>query len=312
MSGPMTWARLAFRLQPASIGFAAFLCLGLAAAALWLTADMRAALAQCGTSSAPEACDLIYAFQNTHGQAVQMTQMGIGFAQYAVPLALGVPIVTREIEHKTAMIAWPLAGSRLKWLAWRLVPVLVIGLALTGVMAFAADQLAQAYFPNSDIGFDRHGSRGVSLVTRAVLVLVAGVALGALIGRLLPALLVGIALAVGVSTGLDSVLRNWVEPTELAQSESVFVGAFPLTTGLEFRAPDGTPITDVEAEAIHQAVYEEHGAEADPALLPREVFYGVAASRYPEVLARESAAVLGATVAAAGVAAVVVRRRRPE
>jgi hypothetical protein len=308
----VTWARLALKLQASSIGFAAFVSLGLAAAALWLTFDMRSMLEACGTPDEPKACQVVFAFQDTHGQAVMMTQMGIGLAMYGIPLVLGVPILTREIEQRTAMLAWPLAGSRLKWLAWRVVPVLVIGLALIGVMAFAADQLAQAYFPNSDVGFDRHGSRGVSLVTRAALVLVAGVALGALIGRLLPALLVGIALAVGVSTGLDSVLRSWVEPTELTQSESVFTAAFPLTTGLEFRAPDGTPITDVEAEAIYQAVYAEHGEEADPALLPREVFYGVAASRYPEVLARESAAVLGATVAAAGVAAVVVRRRRPE
>jgi hypothetical protein len=308
----MSWARLAFRLQPSSIGFAAFVCLGLAAAALWLTFDMRSLLADCGTPNEPDACRVIYAFQNTHGQAVMMTQMGIGLAMYGVPLVLGVPILTGEVEHRTAMIAWPLAGSRLKWLAWRAVPVVVIGLALVGVMAFAADELARAYFPHSDIGFDRHGARGVSLVTRAVLVLVAGVALGAVIGRLLPALLIGIALAVGVSAGLDAMLRSWVEPTELPQEESVFVGAFPLTTGFEYRAPDGGPISDEDAEALYQAVYEEYGEQADPALLPQEVFYGVTATRYGEVLVRESAAIAGATVLAAAVAAVVVRRRRPE
>jgi hypothetical protein len=308
----MTWARLVFRLQPSSIGFAALVCLGLAAAALGLTLDMRSVLAECGTADEPSACGVIYAFQDTHGQAVLMTQMGIGLAMYGVPLVLGVPILTREIEHRTAMIAWPLAGSRMKWLAWRALPVLVIGFALVAVMAFAADQLARAYFPHSDIGFDRHGARGISLVTRAVLVLVAGVAVGALVGRLLPALLVGIALAVGVSAGLDAMLRSWVEPTELPQDESVFVGAFPLTTGLEFRAPDGTPISDAEAEAIYQAVYEEHGEGADPDLLPREVLFGVAASRYPEVLLRESAAIGLATIMAGSLAIAVVQRRRPE
>lgn len=308
----MTWTRLAFRLQRSEIVFAAALCLGLAAAALWLTADMRSVLATCGGPAVPEACNLIYAFQSTHGHAVQTIQLAIGFAQYAVPLVLGVAILTREIEQRTAMIAWPLAGSRLRWLAWRVAPVLIIGLVLVGIMAFASEQMTQAYFPHGDIGFENHGGRGISMLTRAALVLVAAMAVGALIGRLLPALLVGIALAVGVSTGLGNALPLWTEPAQLTQAESISAGAHSLTTGFEFRAPDGTPITDVEAEAIYQALYEEHGPEPDPSLLPQEVFYGVAASRYSEVLARESAALLGATGVAAAIAAFVVGRRRPE
>jgi hypothetical protein len=308
----MTWARLAFRLQPSAIGFAAFVCLGLAAAALWLTFDMRSVLEACGTPGEPEACNVIYAFQTSHGNAVMTFQMGIGLATYGVPLALGVQVLTREIEQRTAMIAWPLAGSRLKWMAWRVAPVLTIGLVLTGVMAFASQQMAQAYFPHSDLGFDQHGNRGFSLATRATLMLVVAVALGAVVGRLLPALLIGIALAVGVSTGLGAIMPYWVEPAELGQADSIIAGARPLTTGLEFRAPDGTPISDIEAEAMYQAAYEEHGPEADPSLLPQEVYFGVAASRYPEVLARESAAIGAATVLVGALTVITVRRRRPE
>lgn len=308
----MTWARLAYRLQPSSIGFAAFVCLGLAAASLWLTSDMRSVLEACGTPSEPKACNVIYAFQDTHGQAVMMTQMGIGLGMYGVPIVLGVPILTREIEQRTAMIAWPLAGSRLKWLAWRLLPVLVVGLILIGTMAFAAEQLAQAYFPHNDIGFDGHGSRGMSLVTRAVLMLFVGLLLGAVIGRLLPALLIAIALAVGLSVGLDAALPRWIESVELSPRDSIERGANPLNTGAELRGPDGMPISDIEAEAIYQAVYEEYGERADPALLPQTVYYGVAASRYGEVLVRESAVVLGAAALAGGLAVAVIRRRRPE
>jgi len=143
-------------------------------------------------------------------------------------------------------------------------------------------------------------------------VLMAAIVLGAVTGRLLPALLIGIALAVGVSTALDAALPHWVAPTELTQSDSIFSGANPLNTGFEYRAPDGGPISDIEAEAIYQAVYEEYGEEADAALLPQEVSYGVAASRYPEVLARESGALGAAAVLVGALAAVVVRRRRPE
>lgn len=309
----MTLARLTFRLQPSSIGFAAFVCLALAGAALWLADDMRSVLEACGTPNEPKACQVIYAFQDTHMNAVYLTQTGISLAMFGIPLVLGVPILTREIEHRTAMIAWPLAGSRLKWLAWRALPVLALALVLIGLMAFAADELARAYFPHSDIGFDRHGSRGLSLVMRAMLMFAAAVLLGAAIGRLLPALLIGIAVAVGISAGTDALLRSWVEPTELSESESVFSGAFPLTYRLAFRAPDGSPMSDAEYETYIQALYEDAaGGEPDPSLLPQEVFYGVAASRYSEVLLRESSAIGGAAVLAGALAAAVVQRRRPE
>ena len=179
-------------------------------------------------------------------------------------------------------------------------------------MAFAAEQMAQAYMPHSDIGFQQHGSRGFSLVTRAGLLLVAAVALGAVVGRLLPALLIGIALAYGLLSVTGAALPIWAEPARLPESQSVFAGAFPLTTGLEFRWPDGMPMSDEEYETYLTTLYEEQGPEPDPALLPQEVFYGVAASRYPEVLVRESAALGAATLIVGALAAIVVRRRRPE
>jgi len=309
----MTWARLAFKLQPSSIGFAAFVCLGLAAVALWLAADMRSVLEACGTPDEPNACQVMYAFQDTHMNAVFLTQTGIGLAMYGIPLVLGVPILTREIEHKTAMIAWPLAGSRLKWLAWRVLPVLVVGLAVIGVMAFAADQLAQAYFPHNEIAFDRHGSRGISLVTRSTLMLAAAVLLGAVIGKLLPGLLIGIALAVGISTAMDAALPHWASSTELTGAETEIYGPGPLRTGAQYRLADGRLISAQEGEILVQELYEENGGEEpDPALMPQQVMYGIAADRYGEVLIRESAAIVAVTVLASALAVAVVQRRRPE
>jgi hypothetical protein len=190
--------------------------------------------------------------------------------------------------------------------------VLLVALVLLGVMAFAAEQLAQAYFPHNDIGFQLHGSRGISLVTRAALVFVGAVLVGAVIGRLLPALLIGIVLAAGTSMALDAALRFWVESRELEQSDSIMSGAFPLNTGFEYRAADGSPMSDVDAETLFQEVYEEYGESAAPTLLPQEVFSGVAASRYPEVLVRESAALGAASILGAVAAVTVVQRRRPE
>jgi hypothetical protein len=211
------------------------------------------------------------------------------------------------------MIAWPLAGSRLRWLTWRAGSVFVIGLVMVGIMAVAAEALATAEAPDQDLGFIQHGARGISLMTRAGLMLVVAVALGAAIGRLLPSLLIGIALAVGLSTAVNSLPPYGVAPTELTLSGSNFEGGHPFQTGHAYRAPDGTPISDDEAEAMLMAVYEEYSPELPPAsVLPQDVFYGIAGSRYFEVLARESAVLIGASVLVAGVAAAVVQRRRPE
>ena len=309
----MTWARLAFRLQPSPIGFAALVCLGLAGAAAWLTMSMRSMLARCETSGAADDCGVIHLFGSPIGEPAMMLQLVIGLAMYAVPLVLGVPVVTREIEQRTAMIAWPLAGSRLRWFAWRAGPVLVIGLVLIGVMALAAEGLAGVHAPDSDLGFAAHGARGISLMTRAGLMLVAAVALGAAIGRLLPSLMIGIALAVGLSTAVGSLPPYGVAPTELVFSGSNFEGGQPFQTGHAYRAPDGTPIGDDEAEAMLMAVYEEYSPNLPPSsVLPQDVIYGIAGSRYFEVLARESAVLVGATVLVGGVAAAVVQRRRPE
>lgn len=308
----MTWARLAFRLQPSSIGFAALICLGLAGAAAWLTMNLRSILAECETSAAPDGCGAIHLLGSPLGEPVMMTQLAIGVAMYAVPLVLGVPVVTQEIERRTAMIAWPLAGSRLRWLAWRSGSVLVIGMVPIGVLALAAEGLAGVN-AEGDPGFAQHGARGISLMIRSGLMLVAAVALGAAIGRLLPSLMIGIALAVGLSTAVESLPPYGVEPTELMLSGSNFEGGHPFQTGHAYRAPDGTPISDDEAEAMLMAAFEEYNPELPPdSVLPQDVFYGIAGSRYFEVLARESTVLVGATVLVGGVAAAVVQRRRPE
>ncbi len=122
--------------------------------------------------------------------------------------------------------------------------MLVIGLVLIGIMAMAAEQLMRASDPDTDLGFLAHGSRGISLVVRSMLMLVISVAVGAAIGRLLPSLLIGAALALGLSTAVEALPPYGVASTELTLAGSEFEGGHPLQTGYSYRAPDGTPITN--------------------------------------------------------------------
>lgn len=306
----MTWARLTFRLQRSSIGFAVVACLGLAAVAAWLTLSLPSTLAECSAPTASHDCGVISLFGSPLGDTMLMFNLVVSVATYAVPLVLGVPVLTTEIERRTAMIAWPLAGSRLKWLAWRGGSVLVIGLVLVGLMAAAAEALVHANDPGRDLGFASHGARGISLVLRSTLMLTVAIVVGAVVGRLLPGLLIGIALAVGISFAVELPLPYGVGSTELTASE---LSGHPVTTGHAYRAPDGTPISDDDAEAMMMAAYQEYSPELPPdSVLPIDVSYGIAGSRYSEVLVRESAVLIGATVLVGGVAALVVVRRRPE
>ncbi|MGH2445395.1 MAG: hypothetical protein ACRDGD_05075 [Candidatus Limnocylindria bacterium] len=247
----MTWARLAFRLQRSSIGFAALVCLGLAALGAWLALSLPSMLANCNMPNRMDQCGTVYLFGSPMGDPALLFYLGIGVAMYAVPVVLGAPLLPSEVERRTAMIAWPLARSRMGWLAWRAGSVLVIGVVLVGIMAVAAEAVARA-----------------------------------------------------------NLAEDGVESRELAEAER---SGYAFTTGLAYRAPDGTPISEDEANAIRIAAGQEYSPDFPPeSILPKDVSYGIAGSRYHEVLVRESAVLVGATVLAGGVAAFVVSRRRPE
>jgi hypothetical protein len=308
--------RLAWRLQRGEFAFVVIGGLGLAAVAFWQAFDMRSMLTGCGTPSSAPACEFGYPFQNTHGNVVLLVQMLSGLAPFVAGLLLGVPIVAREVEHRTALLAWPLVGSRSRWLALRSTPALVIGLVVMVVLAVAADLMAEAYLPKSGLGFLNHESRGVPLVMRALVAMALGVALGALIGRLLPALLVGIVLCVGMSVALGAALDHWLPSEVLTQDEAPGGLSNPLITDVRYRTPSGEIISAQEGEIIVSNAYEAARVagepEPDPATLPQEVFTGISGARHGDVVLRESLALGALATGLFGVATVVVRRRRPE
>lgn len=319
MAGPMAWLRLAWRLQRWEIAFVTLACLALGAAAAYLAVEMRSLLAHCnGGSIGTIPCSSSFVFQD-RGGTVGLLMMLSGVLPFAVGLVLGVPIVARELEHRTAHLAWPLAGSRLRWLAWRMAPTLIVAVVAVTLPAIAVDQMLRARWPHDDVGFLEYGMHGVPLVMRAALALGMGVALGAVIGRLLPALLVGAGLSVALAVGLNLAVPVWVLPGELATTteaelESSFavnarLGVRPVSS--EYRLPDGTLISDGLADQIITAAYEAAGAEEpDRSALPQLVIHEIPATRYADVALRESVALAAGTLLLAGGAGLVVRRRR--
>ncbi len=301
------WLRLAWRLQRWEVAFAAIGCLGLAGLAAWQAIEMRSMLTACGTPQAAAACGFVYPFQETNGTAVQLIKLGMGLAPFAVGLVLGVPLVAREIERGTAQVAWPLARSRVRWLAWRGLPVLALTVAVLSIAALASDTMVQAYQPKTEIGFLDYGARGVPMVLRGLTVMLLSVAVGAALGRILPALLVGIALAIGLQAGLDAALVHWLEPIRIASTpDETYDGA--LVTDVRYRTPEGLLISEMEAGRIWQA--NETVAPADQVTL-EVVPYGIGPDRYWEVVLRESAMLAGVAILTVGASVILARRRRP-
>lgn len=308
-------------MQRWEIVFVTIACLALGAVSAYLAVEMRSMLANCdGGSIGSIPCTSPFVFQETHGGTVSMLVALGGVLPFVGGLVLGVPIVARELEHRTAHLAWSLAGSRLRWLAWRLAPTLIVALVVVSLPALAVDQMLRARWPQDDVGFLEYGMHGIPLVMRAALALAMGLALGALIGRLLPALLVGAGLAVTLAVGLNLAVPLWVPANELATTtereleESIDVNARlgVRSVSSEYRLPDGTLISDEEADAIIGAAYEAAGAaEPDRATLPQLVIYEIPADRYPDVVIRESVGLTVASLGLIGLAALVVQRRRP-
>jgi hypothetical protein len=310
---------LAWRLHRWELAFMTLACLALAGASGYLAIDMRLMLAGCGSGSiAGIPCTSPFVFQDLHGATVGLLMTLAGVLPFAVGLVLGVPLAARELEHRTAQIAWALAGSRLRWLAWRAAPMAIATVILVSPPAFAADQMLRARWPHDDVGFLEYGLHGVPLVMRAVLALAIGMGIGAVIGRQLPALLVGGLLSLAVAVGLNLAVALWVTTDELAatteqQLEETLdpnarLGVRPVSS--EYRMPDGTVISDEEAEAIIAAAYEAAGeSEPDRATLPQWVSYEIPPHRYPDVVLRESIAIAAATVLVVGATGLLVRRR---
>jgi hypothetical protein len=94
-------------------------------------------------------------------------------------LFLGVPVVAREIEGRTAHLAWTLDPGRWRWLLQRAVPVLAVALVAGILIGIGSEMVTQAppfMEHRLGAGFSDYGSRLGQVPVRTVAVLVLGIA----------------------------------------------------------------------------------------------------------------------------------------
>jgi len=241
--------------------------------------------------------------------AAGIVQGGAMVAPFVLGLFLGVPIVAREVESRTAGIAWSLSRSRRRWLVQRAAPVLVLVAAGTLAVGIASDVLTHAmpWAEGAEVGFANHGARGPLVAVRGVAVFGLGLALGALVPRQLPALLLAAgctaALLTGVVLLMDEWLRGEAEPLGV---EAMQQGAAPMMFGAAFR-DDATG----ELVSVEDYYRDNPDIQTDEPPGMSWVYYTVPGSRYGDFVLRESAIWGAATIVTLGTTALVVSRRRP-
>jgi hypothetical protein len=117
----------------------------------------------------------------------------LSFLSPILGVLLGVSIVAREVELRTAELAWSLSRRRSRWLLQRVLPMLAIALVLLVVLGFLgwwyfeALSLAKSWPEMTELA-----SLGIGLVARGLLAMGVALLLGAIAGRTMPALVLAV------------------------------------------------------------------------------------------------------------------------
>jgi hypothetical protein len=310
-----TSLRLALRLHRFEAAAFAIVIFGLAVAAFivagWLddTGYGRLCADPTGTASVPPACEAIGArfFDLQNGLARPIAGLLVALSLVAAVL-IGIAVIAREIERGTTRLAWSLAPSRLRWYVSRVLPLLVALVVITFIAGIATDRLAAASQPGTDPAnsFDGFGERGGLVAARSVFIFAIAVLVGAWLGRTLPALIVA-AIVAGVGLGGGEDVHG-----RIIRSEAVVVPESQVHMGdrwvdQKFQLPDGRLVGWDVMEQLDPP-------KPDVEWIPRYpmVTMIVPGTRYRFVEAREAGALLGGSILALGLGALVVMRRRPD
>jgi hypothetical protein len=306
---------LAWRLHRWEIAAVAIAAVTLSAFALSIVPELDRITATCQAATEMVApCgslrDMGVAYSQDSQSKILLVTPLIGALPFAAGVLLGAPLVARELEHRTALLGWSLTRSRIRWLAIRFLPLVVIGLALMIIPAMAGEILERSVRPVIDpaASFEHYGTRGPLLIARFLPAVAVGALVGTVVGRQLPSLLVAGALVGAMAFGLGLTPPLWLEAEEQPEVARPIEAVGSLFAYVGYRAPDGSWISQEEYFA---QTFSEEGEEPDPSTLPHEVLFVVPGERYPEVVFRESAALSAGALVVSGLFLWTLMRRRP-
>lgn len=217
---------------------------------------------------------------------------------------LGTILVSREIEQRTAQLAWSLGSNRLRWLAERVLPIGAFLLVLLVLLAIGAELLESTRYPYVDTraAFVDYGQRGLPLIARGLAGFSLAVFIGSVVGRQLPALILAVLVPVGLLY-LGSALFPYGVPSELIVQDG-------FNPGLGSSYVTDWEISQVFIDADGKISTEPPVDIATKGDIKMATI-AIPGRRLGEVEGRDGAVLLG--IGAVGLVAtgLVVRRRRP-
>jgi hypothetical protein len=312
--------RLAYRMQRFELRLLLGAALLVAVAALaiaWQTRALRSEQLNCyrdapaaleGSTGSP--CSALDVSLSGLEQAAAFVKVGILGTPILLGLFLGVPLVAREVESRTAPLAWSLSRSRRRWLMQRAIPVLVAVVVACLAAGVAGDVLVHAapWVEGSDPGFEDWWARGPQVAVRGVAVGAIGLAVGAFVGRQLPALLLAGLCTLALFGAATLIVDGWTK----AAAEPIVVGPDQIVNGKIY---DSGVRDNATGEVVsYETLYQRLGDELDELGIPpgySQVYFMVPSRRYGEFVLYEAAIFGLVALAGIGASAQIVANRRP-
>lgn len=262
---------------------------------------------------------LVQAFLGTDEEEAGKVMAGMAVLPLFVGLFLGLPIVAREIEGRTAPTIWALAASRTRWLFGRLLPMLLLLLLTLGFLAVASELLWQVREPWSPLPrFGDVGLHGPGIVARGLATFGLALLAGAVTGRVLPAVIVGVALCFVLMAGWGLAFSAWGvsaaefrSPPASGNMDDVFPGGTAISDG--WLLPDGRFLYDYEAVTLAPSDVDPYEWLEGPATEAgfQRMMRGLPGTAYPTWSLIETIGFSAIGLVALVLAFQVTERRRP-
>jgi hypothetical protein len=189
------------------------LTVGLVGWMVYLSVDLMNLYHQCHDTQCPPYSPQHATLFADYGPIRQAETLGlvVRYAPLLIGVFIGVPVLAREHEQRTLLLAWSQDVSPVRWLWTKLALLGLFVATLTAVLSAVTDHLAHVY--STIIGGGLFDDRvflvtGMLPLANGVCWFAIGVALGATIRRTLPAIFGVIAGYIGLTLGIQ-----WRYPT---------------------------------------------------------------------------------------------------
>lgn len=253
------------------------------------------------------------AFYDLDGKAGLIMALAV-FVPILGGLALGVPLVARELESGTASLAWTLSRSRRRWFLARAIPLVLLVGAILLAPSITTDLMERARLPGVDpwASFNDASLRGPVILVRGLMALGVGILVGAVMGRQLPAIIVGGLLTLVVVGAVPLATQAYARSLAEWRPADQTAGGADLTFDFAYRDRATLEVIDYQAAYARAPVIADVGPDEEWMASHFEPVSRVVSGRhYPEVAGLEWALLGGVLVLSVGGALLVVDRRRP-